>query len=60
MAIPKMETLKKASELTGLTVYCITNLCKTGKIVYIRSGRKYLVNMDSLEAFMRVGDGGQA
>ena len=43
-----MRTIKQAAEETGLSYNCIRQLCIDNKIKYIRSGKKYYVNMPSL------------
>jgi len=34
----------------------IYNLCKENRIVYIKTGRKYLINMDKLTVFLNRGE----
>jgi excisionase family DNA binding protein len=53
---PTMLTLKEASEATGLAVASLRKLCHRGKIVYIQSGKKWLVNADSLIKYMQEGE----
>jgi len=55
---PKMVSIRKAAEETGLTYVLIRDLCDTGCIAYLRSGRKYLVNFDSLLELLHNGEGG--
>lgn len=43
-----MVTLREAAEYTGLTYNCIRKLCLTDKIVHIRSGKKFYVNLPKL------------
>ena len=54
--IPRMETINRAAELTGLSYSVIYNLCKENRIVYIKTGRKYLINMDKLTVFLNRGE----
>ena len=56
--IPKMVSIRKAAEETGLTYVLIRELCDTGRIAYLRSGRKYLVNFDSLLELLHNGERG--
>ena len=44
--IPHMVTIDEAAEVTGISAYTIRRLVKQNKIVYIKSGTKYLVNLD--------------
>ena len=46
MKIPRMEPIKTASRESGISYDRIRKLCLAGKIVFIRSGNKYLINMD--------------
>ena len=48
--IPIMATIQEAANRTGLSYDYIRKLCIQGKIVYIRTGSKRLVNMDKLRA----------
>ena len=52
MTVPRMLTLREASEKSGLSYYCMRNLCLTGKVKHIRSGSKILVNETSLCKFL--------
>ena len=54
--IPRMETINRAAELTGLSYSVIYNLCKENRIVYIKTGRKYLINMENLTVFLNRGE----
>ena len=56
MTIPTMETIKAASEQTGLSYDYIRKLCLQGKIVYVRAGSKYLINMEKLVDFLNRGE----
>lgn len=53
---PTMGTVMQAADTSGLAVYRIRQLCATGKIKSIRCGRRILVNMDSLAAYLNEGD----
>ena len=55
MTIPTMETIKTASEQTGLSYDYLRKLCLQGKIVYVRAGSKYLINMEKLVDFLNRG-----
>lgn len=51
LKIPKMMGLTEAAQKTGVSYHYLYQLCKTGKVVHIRSGRKYFINMDKLAEF---------
>lgn len=57
--VPRMVSIREASQKTGLTYILIKELCDTGRIAYIRSGKKYLVNFDSLLGLLQRGEGGK-
>lgn len=44
--LPVMKTIKEMVELTGFSYMHLRNLCLENKIVYIRAGKKYLINYD--------------
>lgn len=56
ISIPTMLTIPEAAERTGLSKHYLRQLVLQGKIVYISAGRKYLINMNSLAAFLNKGE----
>ncbi len=54
--IPKMKTILEASKIAGLTKYHVRKLVLQGKVKYVRSGIKYLLNLDSLINYLNNGD----
>lgn len=48
----RMLSLKQASAETGLSYYCLRNLCLENKVAHITSGTKYLINADRLEEYL--------
>ena len=50
--IPIMLSIQEASDASGLSYECIRQLCISGQIVHIRSGRKYLINQDKFISFL--------
>ena len=56
IVIPEMKTISEASKIVGLAKYHIRKLVLQGKVKYVRSGVKYLLNMDSLIAYLNNGD----
>ena len=53
--MPTMLTIKKAAEQTGLSYEFIRQLCIQKKIVFVRSGTKYFVNMEKFAEFLDSG-----
>ena len=56
ISIPTMLTIPEAAERTGLSKHYLRQLVLQGRIVYISAGRKYLINMNSLAAFLNKGE----
>ena len=54
--IPAMLTIKETANKTGLSYEYIRKLCIQEKIVFVRSGRKYLVNFDRFMDFLNTGE----
>lgn len=54
--IPHLKTINEASKIVGLTKYHVRKLVLQDKIKYVRSGVKYLVNVDSLINYLNNGD----
>lgn len=53
--IPEMLTISEMSKRTGLSYNFIRKLCIQNKIVYIRSGNKYLINLNRFLKFLDTG-----
>lgn len=52
---PRMATIPQAAAESGVPAYRIRQLCKAGTVRSVQCGRKTLVNLSSLAAWM---DGG--
>lgn len=57
MTIPTMLTIQETSNATGISYDCIRKLCLQGKIVHIRAGTKFLINMEKLVDYLNKGEG---
>lgn len=57
MNIPTMAGLAEASKQTGLSYDFLRKLCLQNKIVYVRAGARYFVNMEKLAEFLNQGEG---
>ena len=53
---PRMATISQAAAESGIPAYRIRQLCKAGTVRSVQCGRKTLVNLTSLAAWM---DGGE-
>lgn len=56
--IPRMLTIKEAAKETGLAEYHVRQLCINGEIVAVRTGRKYLVNLDRFIEYLNTAHAG--
>lgn len=52
MNIPKMCTIKETAEQFGLPEYRVRQWCKSGEIVCVQCGNRYLINLDKLVAYL--------
>ena len=49
---PRLGTIQQAAEASGIPVYRVRQLCKAGTVRSVQCGRKTLVNLTSLAAWM--------
>lgn len=56
MSMPTMAGIPDAAAKSGLSVYRIRVLCADGSICSVRCGRRILVNLDSLAAYLNGTD----
>lgn len=56
MTIPTMVSIKEASRQTGISYEFIRQLIRERKIIYVRAGVKFLVNMESLVEYLSTGE----
>ena len=54
--LPRMRTIRAAAAETGLAEYFVRQLVKQGKIRYVKAGKKFLVNLDSLISYLNEGE----
>lgn len=54
--IPRMETINKAAEITGLSKHFIRQKAVNGEIVCVKAGNKYMINIDRLIEYLNNGD----
>lgn len=50
--VPRMLTIQQAADETGLSYNCIRKWCLENRIIFVRSGKKYLINMDRLGDYL--------
>lgn len=54
--IPCMVTINDAAQIVKLAKYHIRQLVLQGKVKYVKAGRKYLLNLDSLIDYLKNGN----
>ena len=54
--IPTMKSICECSQITELAKYHVRQLVLQDKIKYIKAGRKYLVNLESLIEYLNNGE----
>ena len=53
---PRMASIPQAADESGVPAYRIRQLCKMGQVRSVQCGRKTLVNLSSLAAWMAGGE----
>ena len=51
-----METINEASKISGLAKYSIRQMVLQNKVKYVRTGKKYLINIESLIEYLNQGE----
>ena len=54
--IPRMVPIQTLADESGISYKALWQMCKQNKIVYIKSGNKYLVNVDKFIEFLNTGE----
>ena len=57
-AVPTMLTIRETANRTSISYDAIRKLCLQDKIVYIRAGKKYLINFEKFCEFLNKGQQG--
>ena len=52
MDIKKYVSVRKAVEITGLSEFFIRNSIRTGRVPVIKSGKKFMINMEKLNEYL--------
>lgn len=58
MTVPRMVGLAEASKQTGLSYDHLRKLCLQNKIVHVRAGVRYLINLEKLVEYLNQGEQG--
>lgn len=54
--VPTMKSICECSQIAGLAKYHVRQLVLQDKIKYVKAGRKYLVNLESLIKYLNNGE----
>ena len=54
--IPRMVPIQTLADESGISYKAIWQMCKQNKIVHIKSGNKFLVNVDKFVEFLNTGE----
>ena len=52
----RMKGIKELSEESGLTYSAIRKLCLQNKIVFIKIGAKFMINVEKFNEYLNAGD----
>ena len=55
--IPLMLTIHEAAKTFNLSQNYVRSLCLQDKIVYVKAGKKFLINANKLIEYLNQGDG---
>lgn len=55
--IPTMLSIHDTQKLTGLSYVHIRHLIETGEVKYVKAGKKFLVNLESLIKYLNNEEG---
>lgn len=54
--LPKMATINECAKIVKLAKYHIRQLVLQGKVKYVKAGKKYLINLNSLVEYLNNGE----
>lgn len=54
--LPRMRTIAAAAKELNIAEYFVRKLVHQNKIVYVKAGKKSLVNLDSLIKYLNTGE----
>ena len=54
--IPRMVPLQTLADESGISYKALWQMCKHNKIVHIKSGNKFLVNVDKFVEYLNAGE----
>lgn len=56
MTVPTMVSINQARNETGLSYEFLRSLIREGKITYIKTGKKFLINLEKLVEYLENGE----
>ena len=54
---PTMKTINEVAKITGLAKHYIRQLVLQNKIVHVKAGKKFLINLEKFIEFLNNGEG---
>lgn len=54
--LPQMKTINQTAQLFGLAKHYIRQLVLNDKVKYVKAGKKYLINFESLITYLQEGE----
>lgn len=54
-AVPRMGTIREVAEIFNLSEYFVRRLCLEQRIVFVKTGNKYLINIRQFTKFLNAG-----
>lgn len=51
-SIPHMATINETAQMFGISSYFVRKLVRSGKVIAVKTGRKYLVNVDKFADYL--------
>ena len=55
-AVPVMKTIEETAQYFGLPKYFCRRAVMEGKVVYVRTGKKYLINTEKFAEWLNTGE----
>lgn len=56
MTVPIMLTINEVREKTGFSYEFVRQLIRENKVVYVKAGKKFLINWEKLVEYLNKGD----
>lgn len=57
--VPTMVTINELNEKTGISTFSIRQMVRNNRIVYVRVGKKVLINYEKFLQYLNTGESGR-